>query len=73
MQVFLANTENYTYLCHRKQNKQDMKRIFHFVIIEHPFRLLATVGLLALAIHWGFLGFVLLSVPMFAIWESVNF
>jgi hypothetical protein len=50
-----------------------MKRIFHFIVIEHPVRSLVMVGLLALAIHWGFLGFMLLSVPMFALWENVNF
>lgn len=48
-----------------------MRKLAHFLFIEHPLRLLATLGLLALAIHWGFFGFALLSVPMFAIWENV--
>lgn len=46
-----------------------MKRAIRFLFIEHPVRLLVTVGLVALAIHWGFLGFMLLSVPLFALWE----
>ena len=49
--------------------KQVMKRAIRFLFIEHPVRLLVTVGLVALAIHWGFLGFMLLSVPLFALWE----
>ena len=53
------------------QQERFMKKVLHFVFIEHPLRLLATLGLLALAIHWGFLGFALLSVPMFAIWENI--
>lgn len=59
------------YFATETKNKQVMKRIFHFIIIEHPIRSLVTVGLLALAIHWGFLGFILLSVPMFALWEDL--
>lgn len=47
-----------------------MKKIFR-AICAHPFRTLATIGMLALAIHWGFLGFILLSVPMFALWEEL--
>ena len=50
-----------------------MKRIFHFIVIEHPFRSLMTIGLLALAIHWDVFGFVLLSVPIFALWDNVDF
>lgn len=47
-----------------------MKRIFLF-LAKHWLRTLVTIGLLALSIHWGMLGFALLSVPMFAIWESL--
>lgn len=47
-----------------------MKKVFVF-ILAHPWRALFTLGLLMLAYHWGMLGFVLLSVPIFAIWESV--
>jgi len=46
-----------------------MRKLAHFLFIEHPARLLVTVGLIALAIHWGFFGFMLLSVPIFAMWE----
>ena len=53
-------------------NFQTMKKIFR-AICAHPFRTLATIGMLALSIHWGFLGFMLLSVPMFALWDNVNF
>lgn len=49
-----------------------MKKIFR-AICAHPFRTLATIGLLALAIHWGILGFLLLSVPILALWDSENF
>jgi hypothetical protein len=55
-----------------EDNFQTMKKIFR-AICAHPFRTLATIGMLALSIHWGFLGFMLLSVPMFALWENVNF
>lgn len=47
-----------------------MKKVFAF-ILAHPWRALFTLGLLMLAYHWGMLGLVLLSVPIFAIWESV--
>lgn len=53
------------------QQERFMKKALRFIFIEHPLRLLVTLGLLALAIHWGMLGFVLLSVPMFAIWENI--
>lgn len=53
------------------QQERFMKKALRFIFIEHPFRLLVTLGLLALAIHWGMLGLVLLSVPMFAIWENI--
>ena len=48
-----------------------MKKALHFLFIEHPALLLVTVGLVALAIHWGFFGFMLLSVPIFALWEEL--
>ena len=47
-----------------------MKQAFLFVR-QHLGRIVLTIGLLALAIHWGFLGFILLSVPMFALWEEL--
>ena len=46
-----------------------MRKLAHFLFVEHPARLLVTVGLIALAIHWGFFGFMLLSVPIFVMWE----
>ena len=53
-------------------NFQTMKKIFR-AICAHPFRSLMTIGLLALIIHWDVFGFVILSVPMFALWENVDF
>ena len=47
-----------------------MKQAFVFVR-QHLGRIVLTIGLLALAIHWGMLGFVLLSVPIFALWERI--
>lgn len=47
-----------------------MKRIFLFVR-QHLGRILLTIGLFALMFHWGFFGFVLLSVPTFALWENL--
>jgi hypothetical protein len=49
-----------------------MKKILR-AICAHPFRTIATIGLLALSIHWGYLGLAIFSVPMFALWDSVNF
>ena len=49
-----------------------MKKIFR-AICAHPFRTLATLGMLALLIHWDVFGFVLLSVPIFALWDNVDF
>ena len=71
--MYQKNLENWKimlYFATETKNKQDMKRIFR-TIIEHPIRVLVTIGLLALAIHWGFFGFMLLSVPMFALWENL--
>ena len=47
-----------------------MRQAFLFVR-QHLGRIVLTIGLLALAIHWGMLGFVLLSVPIFALWERI--
>ena len=47
-----------------------MRRAFLFVR-QHLGRIVLTIGLLALAIQWGVLGFVLLSVPIFALWERI--
>ena len=54
------------------KNKQVMKKIIR-AICAHPFRTIATIGMLALSIHWGYLGLAIFSVPMFALWDSVNF
>lgn len=47
-----------------------MRQAFLFAR-QHLGRIVLTIGLLALAIHWGMLGFVLLSVPIFALWERI--
>lgn len=47
-----------------------MRQAFLFVR-QHLGRIVLTIGLLALAIHWGFFGFMLLSVPIFALWEKL--
>ena len=48
-----------------------MKQIFIFFAVEHPVRSLVTIGLFALMIHWGFFGFLLLSVLVLAVWREL--
>lgn len=48
-----------------------MKQAFRFLFVKHPFRTLATIALLGLMIHWGFYGFLLLSVPTLAVWRNL--
>lgn len=47
-----------------------MRKFLAFVG-EHFLRILATIGLVALMIHWGIFGFAILSVPTFALWENL--
>ena len=47
-----------------------MRQAFLFVR-QHLGRIVLTIGLVALAIHWGFFGFMLMSVPIFALWEKL--
>lgn len=47
-----------------------MKQVFRF-IGRHYFRLLLTIGLVALMFHWGYFGFLLLSVPTLAVWRDL--
>jgi len=48
-----------------------MKQVFRFLLVKHPFRTLATIALLGLMIHWGYFGFLLLSVPALAVWRNL--
>lgn len=48
-----------------------MKQALRFLFVKHPFRTLATIALLGLMIHWGFYGFLLLSVPTLAVWRNL--
>lgn len=48
-----------------------MKQAFRFLFVKHPFRTLATIALIGLMIHWGFYGFLLLSVPTLAVWRNL--
>ena len=48
-----------------------MKQALRFLFVKHPFRTLATIALIGLMIHWGFYGFLLLSVPTLAVWRNL--
>jgi len=47
-----------------------MKQVIKFVG-KHPYRTIATVLLVALMFHWGYFGFLLLSVPVLAVWRNL--
>ena len=48
-----------------------MKQAIRFLFVKHPFRTLATIALIGLMIHWGYFGFLLLSVPTLAVWRNI--
>ena len=47
-----------------------MKKVLFFLWANRV-RSLVTIGLFALMIHWGFFGFLLLSVPTLAVWRNL--
>ena len=47
-----------------------MKKVLTFLWANRV-RSLVTIGLVALMIHWGFFGFLFLSVPVLAVWRKL--